>query len=73
MEAREGENLLAYRTLIFNNKIGWDFLAASNHKARKNYSTYSIMYKIFSESIKKKIICIDLSGVDPKKFRCVQF
>ena len=67
LEAREGENLLAFRTLIFNNKIGWDFLAASNHKARKNYSTYSIMYKIFSESIKKKIICIDLSGVDPKK------
>ena len=67
IEAREGTNLLAFRTLIFNTQFGWDFLASANLKARKNYSTYRIMYNIFLESINREVLNIDLSGIDPKK------
>jgi lipid II:glycine glycyltransferase (peptidoglycan interpeptide bridge formation enzyme) len=67
IEARQNNQLLAFRTIVFNKPYAWDFLAAGNMKARQTYSTYKLMYDIFCKCIDNSISHFDFSGVDPKK------
>ena len=66
LECRIDGKLIAFRTCFFHLNTAWDLLACSNKLSKKNYCTYSIMNKIFSTLIEKKIRVFDFSGVDKK-------
>ncbi|MDC0078271.1 peptidoglycan bridge formation glycyltransferase FemA/FemB family protein, partial [Deltaproteobacteria bacterium] len=59
-------DLIAIRAIAVANDMGWDLLAASNLVARKQYATYAIIWKIFSELKRCGVNKCDLGGIDPK-------
>lgn len=66
LECRIDGKLIAFRTCFYHKDIAWDLLACSNKLSKKNYSTYTIMHKMFSILIEKNIRIFDFSGVDKK-------
>jgi lipid II:glycine glycyltransferase (peptidoglycan interpeptide bridge formation enzyme) len=58
--------LIAFRAIAVINDMGWDLLAASNLIARKQYSTYAIIWQILNELHSYGTRTCELGGIDPE-------
>jgi len=66
-ECRDNNNnLIAIRAIAVTNNMGLDLLAASNYVARKQYSTYAIIWELFNELKSRGVKVFDFGGVDPE-------
>jgi hypothetical protein len=63
----ESGELISIRAIAVINDMGWDLLAASNRIARKQYSTYALIWEIINELHSCGTKTCDLGGIDPEK------
>ena len=57
---------IALRGCLIMDRFGWDLFAAASPKARKQYATYALFWKILEECKMHQIETYDLMGVDPE-------
>jgi lipid II:glycine glycyltransferase (peptidoglycan interpeptide bridge formation enzyme) len=63
----ESGEVIAIRAIAVINDMGWDLLAASNQNARKQYSTYALIWKIINDLHSCGTKTFDFGGIDPDK------
>jgi hypothetical protein len=57
-------NLVSYRAAIVFNTWAFDFLAVSGYKARKNYATYGVLWRLLACCVQAGATTYDLGGAD---------
>ena len=59
------EKFIGLRAFIFLNNKAIDLWAATDEEGRKNYTSYFLLFKLFSKAKEMGIKSYDMSGIDP--------